>query len=153
MNQRFRDFGMDAVPAATRLAAFNRVQDTYLSIFQVLGGIGVVLGAFGLAILVQRNVAERRPELALMRALGFPVAALRRLVLAEHWVLLAAGLACGVVSALVAVLPTFSDSRADPPWAALALVLGGVLLSGIISTRLAIWRALQGDLISGLRRE
>ena len=42
------DRGMEWVPAAQRLNDFNAVQNTYLSIFSTLGGLGLLLGTVGL---------------------------------------------------------------------------------------------------------
>src|SRR5690606_34070164 len=42
------DYGFDAEPVVDRLAAFLAVQNTYLSTFQTLGGLGLLLGTFGL---------------------------------------------------------------------------------------------------------
>ena len=63
---------MEVTPAVRRLAAFNAVQNTYLSTFQVLGGLGLLLGSVGLGVVVLRNVLERRGELALLLAVGSP---------------------------------------------------------------------------------
>ena len=51
-----------------RIAAFHRVENTYLSTFQSLGALGLLLGTAGLAAVLLRNVLERRRELALLRA-------------------------------------------------------------------------------------
>ena len=40
VEDRLSDFGADATPAAQRLAEFHRVENTYLSTFQTLGGPG-----------------------------------------------------------------------------------------------------------------
>ncbi len=56
-------FGFDAVTAVERLDAFHRVENTYLSTFQSLGGLGLLLGTIGLAAVMFRNVLERRREL------------------------------------------------------------------------------------------
>ena len=58
------DYGLAAEPAAQRLAAFLAVQNTYLSTFQSLGALGLLLGTVGLAVVQLRNVLERRGELA-----------------------------------------------------------------------------------------
>ena len=71
------EFGADAMPTAERLAAFHRVENTYLSTFQTLGGLGLLLGTVGLATVLLRNALERRKELALLGAVGFRRAALR----------------------------------------------------------------------------
>ncbi len=65
------DFGFDVVPTAERLANFHRVENTYLSTFQMLGGLGLLLGTLGMAAVLLRNVLERRRELALLRAVGY----------------------------------------------------------------------------------
>ena len=64
-------YGMDTERVSRRLADFLSVQNTYLSTFQMLGGLGLLVGTFGLAAVMMRNVIERRSEIALLRSLGF----------------------------------------------------------------------------------
>ncbi len=71
------DFGADAVRTAQRLAEFHRVENTYLSTFQTLGGLGLLLGTVGLAAVLLRNVLERRRELALLARGRLPAAPFR----------------------------------------------------------------------------
>ena len=54
------------MPTAERLAEFHAVENTYLSTFQTLGGLGLLVGTVGLAAVLLRNVLERRRELALL---------------------------------------------------------------------------------------
>ncbi len=117
------DYGFDAETSAQRLAAFFAVQNTYLSTFQSLGGLGLLLGTFALAAVQLRSVLERRGELALMRAAGFRRAWLARMVMIENALLLTTGLASGIVAALVAVLPFWLAGGAAVPWASLAATL------------------------------
>lgn len=153
LTRGLRDLGFEATPAVRRLAAFNAVQNTYLGTFQVLGGLGLVLGSIGLGVVVLRNVMERRGELALLLALGLRRPALRRLILAEHGALLLAGLGVGVLAALVAVLPTLLSPGAQRPGTSLILTLGGVLLNGALWTWLATVAAMRGRLLGALRNE
>src|SRR4029079_19186561 len=92
-----QDAGLELVPAVQRLDAFNAVQNTYLSTFQVLGGLGLLVGSAGLGVVVLRNVLERRGELALLQAVGFRRWSLQWLVLSEHGGLLVLGLGVGMV--------------------------------------------------------
>src|SRR5262249_32531088 len=62
------EFGFDVVSASEKLASFHKVENTYISTFQALGGLGLVLGTIGLGAVLLRNVLERRRELALLRA-------------------------------------------------------------------------------------
>ncbi len=147
-----RDAGLDLFSSTQRLADFNVVENTYLTIFQALGGLGLLLGTAGLGLVVSRNVLERRTELAQLRAIGFARHALQRMVLAEHVGLLLIGVASGVFSALVAVLPAVRSAQ-DVPFTSLAVTMAAVTLSGLLWTWLATRAALRGDLLCSLRSE
>ena len=99
---------------ADRLAEFHRVENTYLSTFQTLGGLGLLLGTVGLAAVLLRNVLERRRELALLGAVGYERSRLFVIVVAESALLLVCGLAAGAICAIVATLPAAAESRRPP---------------------------------------
>ena len=101
------DEGFDAVDSKARLADLLAVQNTYISTFQSLGAIGLLLGTFGSAAVQLRSVFERRKELALLRAAGFRRLRLGEMVLLENLLLLLGGLATGTIAALVTVLPHY----------------------------------------------
>ena len=153
LSRALQDVGLELQPAAQKLAAFNAVQNTYLSTFQILGGLGLLLGSAGLGVVVLRNVLERRGELALLLAVGFRARSLRWLVLGEHGALLGLGLGAGVIAAVVAVLPAVFSPGAEIPYLSLALTLAAVLINGMIWTWLAARFALRGKLLDALRNE
>jgi len=153
LSRAMRDTGLELTPTTQRLAAFNAVQNTYLSTFQVLGGLGLLLGSIGLGVVVLRNVLERRGELALLLAVGFRARALKWLVISEHGALLLIGLAIGIVAAGVAVLPALLSPGAGVPYVSLAVTLAGVLISGAVWTWFATALALRGRLLDALRNE
>jgi hypothetical protein len=145
--------GVQFTPAADRLAMFSRVENTYLSIFQVLGGLGLILGSAGLGVVVLRNIMERRGELAALRAMGFARHRLGRMLLIEHaWVFLA-GLVCGVLAAAVAVGPQLAATTGHPPYGLLLALLGAIVVSGFVWIGLAVLWALRGSLLGALRTE
>ena len=147
------DYGFVAETTSQRLAAFQAVENTYLSTFQSLGGLGLLLGTFGLAAVQLRSVLERRGELALLRATGFRRRLLASMVILENAMLLVAGLGCGVLSAAVAVLPHFTSGRASIPWASLAGTLGLVLAAGLLAGLAAVRSALRAPLVAALGGE
>jgi hypothetical protein len=153
LSRAMQDVGLELTPAAERLAQFNAVQNTYLSTFQVLGGLGLLLGSVGLGIVVLRNVLERRGELAVFMAVGFRKSLLQRLLLIENGALLLSGLGLGVVAAIVAVLPAVLSPSAQLPYASLGLTLFAVLVNGIFWTWAATRFALRGNLLAALRNE
>jgi ABC-type antimicrobial peptide transport system permease subunit len=145
------DFGLWTQTTSQRLAAFQAVENTYLSTFQSLGGLGLLLGTFGLGAVQLRSVLERRRELALLRATGFRRRLLAGMVTLENAMLLAAGLACGVLSAAVAVLPHLWTGSASIPWASLAATLGLVLAVGLAAGWAAVRSAIRAPLLAALR--
>jgi ABC-type antimicrobial peptide transport system permease subunit len=145
--------GFSVMPTQRRLEAYLAVENTYLATFQALGGLGLVLGALGLAVVLLRSVWERRGELALLRALGFRQTALGFLVLAENSFLLLLGLGIGTATALLAVAPHLLGGSGVLPWPQLVGLLGLVLAVGLTSAGLAVWATLQAPLLTALRRE
>lgn len=153
LERRLADVGLTTMRSTERLARFKSVEHTYLSIFSVLGGLGLILGVIGLGLVVMRNVLERRSELALMRAVGYPTALLRSLVLREHAGLLAIGLLIGVIAALAAIAPALIRPGAAPPVGLLAALLAITLGCGLGCTALSTRSALSGKLTDALREE
>ncbi|MGC4044559.1 MAG: ABC transporter permease [Armatimonas sp.] len=150
LTRALEDSGLSVVPSGERLAAFQQVENTYLSVFAALGGLGLLLGSAGLGVIVLRNVEERRSELALLRAVGYEATHIQHLLLSEHILLLLAGLGIGTVSGILAILPSL---RHAPPMGLLLLTLVAVLLSGLLWVILAARAALRGPLLSALRSE
>ncbi len=147
------DEGFDPIPAAERLASFNAVENTYLSTFQALGGLGMLLGSLGLGVVVLRNMLERRGELALLRAVGYSRAAIGWLVLSEHLWLLVLGLASGMIAALVAVAPALQSTAVPVPWLSILATLGAVFVFGLLAALAATGWMLRQPLLPALRSE
>jgi len=153
LEDRLADYGFDAVSTGERLANFHRVENTYLSTFQMLGGLGLVLGTLGMAAVLLRNVFERRKELALLRAVGYNSTHFATMVFAENALLLFLGLATGAFCALLAIAPVFFDRGGRLPNISLGFLLLAVLLSGLIASLVATWAVLRSPLLPALRAE
>jgi ABC-type lipoprotein release transport system permease subunit len=151
LNTALENHGFEWVSATQRLGELNAVQNTYLNTFQVLGGLGLLLGSLGLGVVVMRNVQERKSELALLRAIGFEKRTIKRFVLGEYLGLLIGGLLIGTVSAGLAVLPTVLSPTTDVPYALLGATLGSVLLLAGLWTWIATNLSLRGNLLEGFR--
>jgi putative ABC transport system permease protein len=148
------DLGADAVPTAQRLIEFHAVENTYLSTFQTLGGLGLLVGTIGLAAVLLRNVLERRRELALLRAVGYGRGHLFAIILSENAVLLGWGLAAGALSALIAVAPAAIERGARLPLTSGGgILLLAVLAAGLVSSLIATRAALRTPLVAALRAE
>jgi len=153
LEDRLADFGFDAASTGERLANFHRVENTYLSTFQMLGGLGLVLGTLGMAAVLLRNVFERRKELALLRAVGYNSTHFATMVFAENALLLFLGLATGAICALLAIAPVFFERGGRLPNTSLGFLLLAVLLSGLIASLVATWAVIRSPLLPALRAE
>lgn len=148
-----QDIGLQLTPAEERLATFYAVENTYLSIFQILGSLGLILGAAGIAVVVLRNVLERRGELALLQAVGFSRDSIRWLIISEHWMLLLLGLGSGVLAGFMAVLPHLISRNSEIPYLSLGFTLVAMFGFGILWIWLAGLIALRGNLVQVLQNE
>ncbi|MEM0968102.1 MAG: ABC transporter permease, partial [Verrucomicrobiota bacterium] len=153
LSRQLEDRGFSLLPAWQRLNEFNAVQNTYLSIFSLLGGFGLLLGTLGLGIIVARNILERRGQLGLLQAVGFEKSQLSRLIVAEHWFLHGFGVALGVVSGLLAVLPNLLQRASQLPYGILIVLNGAILLGGLFFCLLASRWMLRTPLLDSLRHE
>jgi putative ABC transport system permease protein len=147
------DLGADAMPTAQRLEEFHAVENTYLSTFKTLGGLGLLLGTVGLAAVLLRNVLERRRELALLGAVGFRRRHIFAIILSEQVLLLSWGLAIGTACAIAAVLPAMWEHGGQLPAAGAALLVVAVFAAGLLSSAMATRAALQTPLLEALRSE
>lgn len=153
LKEALADYGVSIESTQERLAAYHRVENTYLSTFQSLGTLGLVLGTVGLASVLLRNVLERRQELALLRAVGFRVRILSFIILAENVFLMIWGLVSGTLCALLAILPALHERGASLPLATAAYILIAVFISGLLSSLIAVAAAFRSPLLTALRSE
>jgi len=150
---RHSDQGLAWRQADRVLSELLAVQNTYLSTFQTLGALGVLLGTVGVAVVQARSVLERRGELALLQAVGFRRGRLAALVLLENATLLAGGLSIGVLTAMMAVVPYAVTGGATVPGRTLAMLLGAIVVAGIVSSLAAVRLTLRAPLVPALRGE
>lgn len=146
------DTGMTVTPVKDRIVAFQAVIGAYLTLFQVLGGLGLLLGVAGLAVVLLRNVWDRAGEVALLEAVGYSHRSVAKLILIENGFLLLLGLLIGVIAAAISIAP-HRLAGASLPVGRLGLLLGAVLLSGLIAIAVATLIAIRRPVISGLRAE
>lgn len=152
VEERLASFGVDVERSADRIAAYHRVENTYISTFQTLGGFGLLLGTLGLAAITARNVLERRRELALLGAAGLTRGDLGVLVGAEQATVVIAGMLIGVTASLLAVAPVLVERGRGFPrlplvWLLVVAVAGAAvaLLSARMVRRLPLVASLRGQ--------
>ena len=149
----FRNEGTEITPAADRLAAFNQVENTYLSIFMLLGGLAMIIGTIGLGIVLVRNILDRVQEVGILQAIGFKKRDVMRLIIREHLVLLLLGTLSGTLAAFMAILPSLLSEFVTASWHTAVVIIALVLANGYVWVALITRRVLRGGVWDGVRGE
>lgn len=140
-----RDHGWAMESCAVRLAEFNSVTNTYLSIFMVLGAFGLLLGTIGLAVVLLRTINERKNEIALQRALGFSLNRVRKQLVFEFSFLLIFGNFIGCLAAVISTFPSLLKSNSGASFSGVLIILIVLILNGYLWIQLIAF--------SGIRRK
>jgi hypothetical protein len=115
IGRNLADYGVTVRDTESILASLRAVINAYLSIFLVFGSLGLVLGVCGSSLAAARNAMDRRPEYALMLAVGIARTTVRNWIVAETYLAVVAGAACGfAISAAVGIA-----ERSGVSWLAL----------------------------------
>ena len=149
----FRNEGLELQSAADRLAMFNQVENTYLSIFMLLGGLAMILGTVGLGVSLARNLQDREAEMGIMRAMGYRRSWILRIITHEHLILLLAGALTGTATAFVATLPSILSEFVQASWLNALVIVALILLNGFIWIYAIARYFLRKNLMAALRNE
>ena len=98
------ELGMSVELTSSVVAAVQSVQQLYMSLFLVLGGLGLLLGAVGSGAMLLRDALIRKADMALLRALGLSSGQITLVFAATHILPILGGLLEGAVVAMVAYL-------------------------------------------------
>ena len=147
------DEGMSCASAEGILSRLLAVQNTYLSAFQLLGGLGLLLGTLGLGVSQLRSALERKSELAAMRAMGFPKGRLVWALFLENGWQLLRGLGIGMLCAMAASAPVLFRGNSVVALSGPLTMLACVIVLGLIFCVLAAALAMRQPLLGSLRSD
>lgn len=147
------DEGLSCAASEEVLQKLLAVQNTYLSAFQMLGALGLLLGTLGLGVTQLRSAMERKSELGAMRAMGFSKSRLVWALFLENGWQLLRGVGIGMLCALAASLPVLLQKQSLSgilgPLSMLAWVIG----LGLFFCIGAAYLAMREPLLSALRAD
>jgi len=147
LSRGMRDLGWDMQLTATRLAEFNSVTNAYLSIFLAMGALGLLVGTFGLVVVLSRSILERRQEIALLKAVGYRRKEIRNLVVREYLILLFTGIGTGFIAAIVATLPSILNAQTGTSFTSILLWLVVLVVNGWLWIQVVTRSALKNESI------
>ena len=148
----FEDYGITLQDSGERLRNFLKIEATYLIIFQMLGGLGLILGAIGFGFIILRNVQDRQGEIATMKAIGFVDKDISSNLFKEHSILLVWAVACGAITAVISWIPLLV-TNASLPLSRILTILALILLVGVISCYLSARASTKFKFLEALKNE
>lgn len=151
LEKGWQDPGLSLVSSASVLEQLLAVQNTYLSAFQLLGSLGLLLGTIGLGISQLRGAMERRSELAAMRAIGFTRERLTWLLTLENAWQLFRGMLIGAAAAGFAAVPAILGGQQAAGLFGSAIMLICIILIGLIASWISAILAMRWPLSQALR--
>lgn len=140
LRDRFERQGAEVLRVTDRLREFYQVEATYLDMFLVLGGLGLLVATLGVGLVALRNAEERGEEIETLTMLGFRRRDRARLLWDAVMPAQAAGLAVGTLAAAVALWPAIHATGAGIPWGRLVLLLAWIGPCGVFGSLLLAWR-------------
>jgi putative ABC transport system permease protein len=120
------------------------VENTYISIFQVILVFGLIIGTLGFGIVVSRNVSERRREIGILRAIGFSKGKVLRALLFENTYIILCAIIIGTLSGIIAssiYLIKMHLAITSWPWLYVLAILFISFVVAISSTLIPIFRS------------
>jgi ABC-type antimicrobial peptide transport system permease subunit len=145
----YRDIIDDNFIVATATTLYSKLEislemmEQMTNFLQIYVNFGLIIGSVGMAVISVRNVAERKREIGMMRAIGFPRLQVMLAALLELLVLGFIGLLIGVVNGLF-VNVGFANMLEVPvviPWGTIMAYLSFITFIGMLAGAIPGWVA------------
>lgn len=140
LEESLAEFGLGSIVVRDLVQEAMAMSSSIMQLMELFLGVGLVVGIAGLGIITIRNIAERRQEIGVMRAIGFQRNMILNTFLVETSFVALLGITMGVVLGLVLSYRLFdwggfSDiSEFVIPWGEVLLVLLVAFTVTILST-------------------
>lgn len=140
--------GLNAAPLSELFAAGQAVLRGILGLLQGFLALGLVVGIAGLGVISSRTVVERRQQIGVLRAIGYPSRTVAMLFVLEANFIALTGILLGGFTGLILGDKTIGQAydlatqQSFPtPWLTIAIMLFAAWLVSLLTTILPAWQA------------
>ena len=140
--------GLNAAPLSELFAAGQAVLRGILGLFQGFLALGLVVGIAGLGVISNRTVVERRQQIGVLRAIGYPSSTVAMLFVLEANFIALTGILIGGITGLILGDKTIGQAydlatqQSFPtPWLTIAAMLFAAWFFSLLTTILPAWQA------------
>ena len=140
--------GLNAAPLSELFAAGQAVLRGILGLFQGFLALGLVVGIAGLGVISSRTVVERRQQIGVLRAIGYPSSTVALLFVLEANFIALTGILLGGITGLILGDKTIGQAydlatqQSFPtPWLTIAAMLFAAWFFSLLTTILPAWQA------------
>jgi len=153
LSKYFIKNGIDIETSKARLELFLKVENTYLSIFFILGGFGLILGCVGFGIIIIKNSLDDKKEIAVLNAIGFNKKNIIKLYTIQYMFLLISGIFCGFFSSMISIMPLIIFNISSFNFISLLSMTLLILFIGFLSIFVSVKLCLKNNILIALRDE
>lgn len=140
LNAAFLEYGADAASFREQIRENLAQQQGFFRLMQGYLSLGLLVGIAGLGVVMVRAVRERRRQVGVLRALGFPSRVVRRAFVAESAFVALEGIVLGMSLALITAWRLSSgggfgeELGFSVPWGSLVVLLTVTFLASLAAT-------------------
>ena len=140
--------GLNATPLSELFAAGQAILRGILGLFQGFLALGLVVGIAGLGVISSRTVVERRQQIGVLRAIGYPSGTVALLFVLEANFIALTGILLGGITGLILGDMTIGQAydlatelSFPTPWLTIAGMLAAAWFFSLLTTILPAWQA------------
>ena len=140
--------GINTTLLSEQFAAGQAILRGILGLFQGFLALGLVVGIAGLGVISSRTVVERRQQVGVLRAIGYPPGTIALLFVLEANFIALTGILVGGITGLILsdktigqVYDLATQQSFPTPWLTIAGILATAWLFSMLTTILPAWQA------------
>lgn len=153
LESQLEDYGCELRSTTDVIGELYQVENTYMSMFALLGGLGLIMGNVVLGFAVLRNIKSRQREFAIMQALGFSNKETQRLVRSGYQIPIMAAVITGVVSAAFGVSRQLVTNISNLPISMVSIILITIIATAFLAVHLATRKIITREIIGTLKNK